>query len=121
MKWIVLLLSLFFVVEAQGANALSHLNRLRARRGLPAYKADSILQRAAERSVNRQAASGGSCYHCCHIGSWSGVGSGTNQFHSCYAFSNGTAYVGCASVRGRNGRMYYALDCSRYPLRRNKN
>jgi len=107
-------------VPVQGANALAHLNRLRARRGLPAYRADAVLQRAAERSVNRQAASGGGCFHCCHIGSWRGVGSGGNQFHSCYAFASGSAYAGVASVRGRNGRMYYAIDCSRHPRTRKK-
>ena len=111
--------------EVYGADALRNLNWRRQQVGLPAYKADPVLQAAAERSAQAQA-SRGRMRHCNHIGNRSGVGMTSRRdptgrrFHTCYSMGRGTAWAGAAAAVGRNGQTYYALDLSNSPRGRSR-
>ena len=111
--------------EVYGADALRNLNWRRAQVGLPAYKADPVLQQAAERSAQAQARRG-RMFHNGHIGNRSGVGMTSRndptgrRFHTCYSMGRGTAWAGAAAVVGRNGQTYYSLDLSNSPRGRSR-
>ena len=120
MKAMMFLLAVLFTTNCFGANALEQLNKRRVKAGLPPYKADAKLQAAAEKSAQTQARAG-AMWHCCHIGSRSGVGysSGSDpagyRFNTCYAFDGNGGYAGAAAVVGPNGNTYYALDIRNTP------
>lgn len=100
----------------QVPSALRVANQMRARRGLPPFQYDSRLQASVNSKAQIQANRGamfhpGGGFGPGAAGEGVGMTHSANQFLTCYLYDS-YSHAAAATVRGRNGRYYHALQVS---------